>query len=187
MSNSYNYDLNSSILLINSYNNFSPYWIRESKSEYVWSIDTSFNQKDTIDNCMHFEITDYWGDNHYTNTFKLTVLPNNPPVVNNVPSRATFYKGQTSRTISTPINMFIDPGDSLTIYTTLCLEKDSQQLRTYYNETENCIYVDYPKTFVNTWTLAVVAKDTAKNINLSMLQIVIERKNIDYYIIFKYA
>ena len=90
---------------------------------------------------MRFQVADYCGDKLYTNTFKLTVIPNKPPYVNHVPSNATFYKGQDSRTVPTPTDMFVDPGDSFSVYTTLWLEKDSQSLRTYFNESGNYIYI----------------------------------------------
>ena len=94
-----------------------------------------------------------------------------------MPPNAVFYKGQGSRKVPTPSIMFNDPGDILDIYTTLWLEKDSQSMRTYFNKTGSYIQVLYPSTFVSTWTTAIVAKDSVSNIEFSLLQITVERKN----------
>ena len=103
-----------------------------------------------MDYNLYFQVVDYCGVKYNTNTFKLKVDPNKPPSINKMPSNVVFFKGQDSMTIPTPINMFLDPGDTFSIYTTLCLEKGSQALRTYYNETGNYIQVLYPDSFVST-------------------------------------
>ena len=171
-------DLNSSITLKNVDNSDIPFWITESKFEYTWKFNTSFNQKDRFEYKMYFEVDDYWGDKHFTNIFNLIVLPNKAPIVNHIPQNATFYKGQSPMTIITPNDMFVDPGDTFSIFTTLCLEKNSLLLRTSYNESGNYIKVTYPKGFASTWTTAIIAKDSADNISLTLYQIIVNRKII---------
>lgn len=69
-------------------------------------------------------------------------------MVVSAPKAPVFYKGQAYGTIQAPDVMFLDPGDTFKIYTTLCIEKSAQYLRTYYNKDGNMIEVSYPSDFL---------------------------------------
>lgn len=177
LTNKYNYDLNSSISLVISEQASLPYWITENSSEYKWMISTSFNPDNKITYHLRFKVTDYWGDSVLTNEFKLNVLKNNPPIVNQAPENKTFYKGQEYSSISLPENMFVDPGDTVDIYTSFWIEGDSKSLNTYFNQSSNLILIDYQKSFIGTWTIVIAAKDSASNVALTSFQIVVEGKS----------
>ena len=173
LDNQENYDLNSSISLKSSNGSLLPYWIEESKSEYTWNINSLFNPKETTDYDHYFQVTDYWGDITNTYPFRLTILPNTPPNIINRPSNATFYKGQSIGVVKISSDMFVDYGDIFKIYTTLCIENDSQSVRVTYSQTDNNIIVSYSKGFVGIWTIGVVARDSVNNISLFLYRITI--------------
>ena len=176
LTNNANYDLNSSISIVVLESALTPYWITETKVEYKWLINTDFNPKEAIKYNSRFQITDYWGDQYYTNRFNITVYSNQPPILNHKPSNITFYKGEGHVKIYTPQEMFIDPGDTFMVYTSLCFENDSRKLITIYNQTGNYIDVFYPNNFVNIWTLGIIAKDSMNNYWISIFKIEVERK-----------
>ena len=178
LTNSFNYDLNSSISIIVLEDVLTPYWITETKVEYKWLINTDFNPKDSIKYHSRFQVTDYWGDQYYTNQFNLSVYSNHPPTLKFKPSDVTFYKGEGHVKIATPAVMFIDPGDTFMIYISLCFESNSRKLTTSYNQTGNYINVIYPNDFVNIWTLGIVAKDSVNNYWVALFKINVERKYI---------
>ena len=173
LSNSDNYDLNSTIYLKNVNGGLLPYWITESRFEYNSNINTLFNPSNETNLNLYFQVYDYWGNILNTNNFRVTILPNSPPSIINRPANATFYEGQLVGTITTPNEMFRDPGDTIKIYTTLCIENESQSVRTSYSQLNNHILVTYPMGFTGIWTLAVVARDSIDNISLFLYRITI--------------
>ena len=158
-----NYDLISKISLINLSEELIPNWISESLSQYSCLINTTFNPKITQDYNFKFKVIDYWGDPHFTNTFGLSVQRNKPPVFNKKPENYTFYKGEQSKIIPTPADMFLDPGDTLYIATANCYEANAESVKTIFNKTGNFISVNYPKSFVGGWRFPIVVKDSADN------------------------
>ena len=173
LSNPDNYNLNNSIYLKNVDGSILPYWITENRSEYNSNIHTLFNLSNETSLHLYFQVSDYWGNILNTNAFRVTILPNSPPIINSRPNNATFYKGQQVGIITTPNEMFIDPGDTFKIYTTLCIEKESQLVRTSYIQSKNHILVTYPMEFTGIWTLGVAAKDSIDNISFFLYRITI--------------
>ena len=173
LNNQESYDLSSSISLKNSKGNVIPYWIEESKSEYIWNIKALLNPTEAAYYDLYFQVTDHWGDIIKTEPFKLTILQNTPPSIINRPSNATFYKGQSIGVVKTSDNMFVDYGDIFKIYTTRCVEDVSQSIRATYSPTDNSIIVIYSKGFVGIWTIGIVARDSVNNISIFLYQITI--------------
>ena len=173
LDNQESYDLSSSISLKNSKGNVIPYWIEESKSEYIWSINTLFNPKEATEYDLYFQVTDYWGDIIKTDQFRITVLPNAAPLVANRPTNKIFYKGQLEGVIHMPDNMFVDPGDTFKIYTNIWIEEESQSVDATYLQSNNSILVTYPKSFVGIWTIGIVAKDSGDNYLIFLYKITI--------------
>ena len=173
LSNPDNYDLNNTIYLKNVNGGLLPYWITENRFEYNSNISTLFNPSNETNFNLYFQVSDYWGNVLNTNNFRVTILPNSPPSIINRPANATFYEGQLVGTITTPNEMFRDPGDTIKIYTTLCIENESQSMRTRYSQSNNHILVTYPMGFTGIWTLAVVARDSIDNISLFLYRITI--------------
>ena len=89
-----NYDLNSSISLKIANGSILPYWITENFTEYSSNISTLFNPSNDTSLNVYFQVKDYWGDIVYSNTFRITVLPNSPPYIVEKLNNVTFYKGQ---------------------------------------------------------------------------------------------
>ena len=77
-----------------------------------------------------------------------------------------------------PAQIFSDPGDTFEVYTSIWIEKNSQSLITYYNDTANYMFVDIPYTFTGRWTIAIAAKDSAQNVDIILFQITIKRKKL---------
>ena len=167
LSSSINYGLNSSISLVRADDNIIPSWMLENYDNYLLTVKTDFKIEETLKNYFKFKIVDYCGDAHYSNAFYVTILKNQHPIVVGTIPNSTFYEGQLNGTIPVPSPLFIDPGDTLIIETSLCLQVESQPIKATYKKDDNVIKVSFPPKFHAYWRIALVASDTG-NLNFTL-------------------
>ena len=113
LSSNYNYDLKDSISLVSIDWSTIPYYVAQNVSEYSLIVSSNFTVDKTIQVNYKFKVIDYWGDEHYTNVFTLTIYPNKPPVVQSSIANSSFYEGQLFGVIPFSNNLFSDPGDKI--------------------------------------------------------------------------
>ena len=111
LSSSNNYDLKGSISLVGVDGSTFPYYVTQNVSEYSLKVSSNFTVDKTIQFNYKFKVIDYWGDEHYTNVFILTIYPNRPPAVQSSIANSLFYEGQLFGIIPVANNLFSDPGD----------------------------------------------------------------------------
>ena len=115
LSSSNNYDLKDSISLVGVDGSTIPYYVTQNVSEYSLKVSSNFTVDNTIQLNYKFKVIDYWGNEHYTNIFTLTIYPNKPPAVLSSIANSTFYEGQLFGVIPVANNLFSDPGDKTSL------------------------------------------------------------------------
>ena len=167
------YNLNSSISLVNVENGQIPSWVIENKTFYQLVISSKFNYDNDISFKFKFKITDLCGDEHYTNIFIVTLSPNKPPIIVNKIDNGVFYEGMLIGKIPVASELFADPGDILTFFTTRWIEDIFMPINATYMQSENNINIKYPPKFIGNWTMSLLAKDSANNIAINYFQVTI--------------
>ena len=167
------YNLNSSISLVNGENEQTPSWMVENKTFYQLVMTSKFNYESEISFKFKFKVTDLCGDEHYTNTFTVTLMPNKPPTIVNKIDNGIFYEGMLIGKIPVASELFADPGDTLAFFTTRWIEDIFMPINATYMQSENSINISYPPNFIGNWTMSLLAKDSANNIAINYFQVTI--------------